>query len=108
MVHVWGNACNFEKLIKICKERNILIIEDAAESLGTTYTSGDFKGKHTGTIGDFGCISFNGNKIVTLRELVELFSLLQNILLKKLITYLNKQKMILLIMFIMKWGLIID
>ena len=65
MVHVWGNACNFEKLIKICKERNILIIEDAAESLGTTYTSGDFKGKHTGTIGDFGCISFNGNKIVT-------------------------------------------
>ena len=65
VVHVWGNACNFEKLIKICKERNILIIEDAAESLGTTYTSGDFKGKHTGTIGDFGCISFNGNKIVT-------------------------------------------
>ena len=44
----------------------------------------------------------------SLRELVELFSLLQKILLKKLITYLNKQKMILLIMFIMKWGLIID
>ena len=63
VVHVWGNACNFEKLIKICKERNILIIEDAAESLGTIYTSGDFKGKHTGTIGDFGCISFNGNKL---------------------------------------------
>ena len=65
MVHVWGNACNFEKLIKICKERNILIIEDAAESLGTTYTSGDFKGKHTGTIGTIGCISFNGNKIIS-------------------------------------------
>ena len=65
IVHVFGNAAKFETLYKLCKKRNIKIIEDAAESLGTIYTSGPFKGKHTGTIGDVGCISFNGNKIVT-------------------------------------------
>ncbi len=64
-VHVWGNAVNLEKLINICKRRNINIIEDASESLGTIYNSGRLKGKHTGTIGKVGCLSFNGNKILT-------------------------------------------
>ncbi len=64
-VHIFGNACNLEKLVPICKERNIKIIEDATESLGTKYTKGKFSGKHTGTIGDLGCLSFNGNKIIT-------------------------------------------
>jgi len=64
-VHVWGNAANLKKLSSICKKKNIKIIEDASESLGTFYKLGKFKQKHTGTIGDFGCISFNGNKIVT-------------------------------------------
>ncbi|MCK4826699.1 aminotransferase class I/II-fold pyridoxal phosphate-dependent enzyme, partial [bacterium] len=64
-VHVFGNAVNLEELIPICKKRNIKIIEDATESLGTAYTKGKFAGKHTGTIGDIGCFSFNGNKIIT-------------------------------------------
>ena len=64
-VHIFGNACDMEKLITICKERNIRIIEDATESLGAYYTKGKYKGKYTGTIGDIGCYSFNGNKIIT-------------------------------------------
>ena len=64
-VHVWGNACSLENLVEKCKERNIKIVEDASESLGTFYNSGKYKGMHTGTIGEFGCISFNGNKIIT-------------------------------------------
>ena len=65
IVHCFGNAANFEKLAKLCKKRNIKIIEDAAESLGSIYTKGKFKNKHTGTIGELGIISFNGNKITT-------------------------------------------
>jgi len=42
-----------------------LILEDASESLGTFYTKGKFKGEHTGSVGQMGCISFNGNKILT-------------------------------------------
>jgi aminotransferase in exopolysaccharide biosynthesis len=64
-VHVFGNAVWLDDLYSICKERNIKIIEDATESLGTKYSQGKFKGKHTGTVGDFGCLSFNGNKIIT-------------------------------------------
>jgi aminotransferase in exopolysaccharide biosynthesis len=64
-VHVFGNAVDLEKLIPICKERNIKVVEDATESLGTYYTKGTYKDKHTGTIGDLGCYSFNGNKIIT-------------------------------------------
>lgn len=64
-VHVFGNAVRLEKLITICNNYNIKIIEDAAESLGTTYTAGKYKNKHCGTIGTLGCLSFNGNKIIT-------------------------------------------
>jgi len=64
-VHVWGNACWLDELINICQERNITVVEDASESLGTRYTQGRYTGKHTGTIGKLGCISFNGNKIIT-------------------------------------------
>lgn len=64
-VHVWGNACWFDELIDLCKKRNIAVVEDACESLGTFYNNGKYKGKHTGTIGKPGCISFNGNKIIT-------------------------------------------
>ena len=64
-VHVWGNACNLDQLINVCDERNIAIVEDATESLGTIYTRGRLAGKHTGTIGKLGCLSFNGNKIIT-------------------------------------------
>jgi len=64
-VHVWGNACWLDELVDICGERNITVVEDASESLGTRYTQGKFAGKHTGTIGRLGCVSFNGNKIIT-------------------------------------------
>jgi perosamine synthetase len=64
-VHVWGNACRFDALIELCNERNIFIVEDACESIGTFYNAGKYKGKHTGTIGKLGCLSFNGNKIIT-------------------------------------------
>ena len=64
-VHMWGNAANLFELLPMCKERNIQIVEDASESLGTVIDSGSFNGKHTGTIGSVGCISFNGNKIMT-------------------------------------------
>ena len=64
-VHVWGNACWLDELIPLCAERNIAVVEDATESLGTRYTNSKFSGKHVGTIGKMGCLSFNGNKIIT-------------------------------------------
>ncbi len=64
-VHVFGNAARLEPLIAPCHARGIAIVEDAAESLGTRYSSGALAGRHTGTIGDLGCFSFNGNKIIT-------------------------------------------
>ena len=64
-VHVWGNACWLDELIELCNKQNIAIVEDACESLGTFYNAGKYKGKHTGTIGKLGCLSFNGNKIIT-------------------------------------------
>ena len=62
VTHVWGNAVNLKELIKECKTRGLIIIEDASESLGTFYKK---KFTHTGTIGDAGVISFNANKIIT-------------------------------------------
>ena len=59
-VHVFGHPCNIQNIIKIAKEFNLSVIEDAAEALGSFY-----KKKHLGTFGDVGCISFNGNKIIT-------------------------------------------
>ena len=64
-VHVWGNAVWLDELCDLCKERNISIVEDSSESLGTIFIDGANKKKHTGTIGKIGCISFNGNKIIT-------------------------------------------
>jgi perosamine synthetase len=64
-VHMWGNAAELGELKLLCDERKIAIVEDASESLGTYYINGQFDGKHTGTIGKFGCLSFNGNKIIT-------------------------------------------
>ena len=64
-VHVWGNAAWMDELVPLCQQRNIMIVEDASESLGSVYKEGNYKGKHTGTIGKLGCLSFNGNKIIT-------------------------------------------
>ena len=60
IVHLYGLAANLDEIVSLCKKYNVALIEDAAESLGTTY-----KGKHTGTFGDYGIYSFNGNKIIT-------------------------------------------
>ncbi len=60
VVHLYGLSADMDKICEICKKHNVTIIEDAAESLGTTY-----KGKHTGTFGEYGIFSFNGNKIIT-------------------------------------------
>ncbi len=65
VVHVFGNMANMEKLINIADKYKLKVIEDATEALGTYYTEGKYKGKFAGTIGDFGCYSFNGNKIIT-------------------------------------------
>lgn len=64
-VHVFGNAADLASLLAVCKERNIKIVEDATESLGTFYKQGELQGRYTGTIGEVGCYSFNGNKIIT-------------------------------------------
>ena len=64
-VHLWGNAARIDEVINICKDRNITIVEDSAESFGTKYIKGKLKNKFTGTIGKMGCLSFNGNKILT-------------------------------------------
>jgi perosamine synthetase len=64
-VHVFGNPVDLEKIIPLCKKRNIKIIEDSSESLGSFYSRGKLKGKHTGTVGFLGCLSFNLNKIIT-------------------------------------------
>ena len=60
VVHLYGLCAKIEEIASVCKKHGAALIEDAAESLGTTY-----KGKYTGTFGDYGIISFNGNKIIT-------------------------------------------
>lgn len=59
-VHIFGHPVDMDLLLEISKRYNISIIEDATESLGSEY-----KGKKTGSLGDVGCFSFNGNKIIT-------------------------------------------
>ena len=65
VVHVFGNMADMEAIMDIAENYNIKIIEDATEALGTYYTEGRYAGKYAGSIGDFGCYSFNGNKIIT-------------------------------------------
>jgi dTDP-4-amino-4,6-dideoxygalactose transaminase len=60
VVHLYGLSADMDSIVEICKKYNVPLIEDAAESLGTTY-----KGKYTGTFGEYGIFSFNGNKIIT-------------------------------------------
>lgn len=60
VVHLYGTPAKLDEITEICKEHNVPLIEDAAESLSSTY-----KGKQTGTFGKAGIYSFNGNKIIT-------------------------------------------
>ncbi|EAC1966334.1 TPA: LegC family aminotransferase [Escherichia coli] len=59
-MHTFGHPVELDELITVCQKWHIVLVEDAAESLGSFY-----KGKHTGTLGDYGALSFNGNKIIT-------------------------------------------
>ena len=65
VVHVFGNMADMEAIMDIAKKYNIIVVEDATEALGTRYTEGEYAGNYAGTIGNFGCYSFNGNKIIT-------------------------------------------
>lgn len=60
MVHLYGTPGKIEEIAKICKNHNVPLVEDSAESLGAT-----LNGKQTGTFGEYGIYSFNGNKIIT-------------------------------------------
>lgn len=60
VVHLYGIPAQMDRIVEICKRHGAILIEDAAESLGSIY-----RGVHTGTMGDFGIYSFNGNKIIT-------------------------------------------
>lgn len=60
VVHLYGTPAKMDEIIRICKKHNVPLIEDAAESLGSIYN-----GQQTGTFGEYGVFSFNGNKIIT-------------------------------------------
>lgn len=59
-MHTFGHPCKIDSIVEICDRYNISVVEDAAESIGSYY-----KGKHTGTFGKLGILSFNGNKTIT-------------------------------------------
>lgn len=59
-MHTFGHPVKLDELVAVCLKWNLVLVEDAAESLGSFY-----KGKHTGTMGDVSAVSFNGNKIIT-------------------------------------------
>lgn len=65
VVHVFGNLADMDAFLRLAETYKLLLIEDATEALGSYYRSGPLKGKFAGTMGDFGCYSFNGNKIIT-------------------------------------------
>lgn len=60
VAHLYGTPGKIDEIKSICDKHGAIIVEDAAESLGAIY-----KGQQTGTFGDYSCISFNGNKIIT-------------------------------------------
>ena len=63
VVHSFGHPCDMHEILRICKNNNLYLIEDAAPSLGS-----HIDGKMTGTFGDIGCFSFQGSKIITTNE----------------------------------------
>ena len=60
LTHLYGQVAKLDEIVALCKEEGIYLIEDSAESLGATY-----RGVQSGTFGDIGVYSFNGNKILT-------------------------------------------
>ena len=64
-VHVFGDHCRMKPLMDLAEEFNLVVIEDATESLGGVFDQEPYTGMHTGTVGHAGVFSFNGNKIIT-------------------------------------------
>lgn len=60
VAHLYGQSCDMDPIVELCKKHNCILVEDAAEALGSTY-----KGKMCGSFGKYSAISFNGNKIIT-------------------------------------------
>ena len=58
--HIYGQVADIDPILELCRKNEVFLIEDSAESLGAFY-----KNKHSGTFGEFGVFSFNGNKILT-------------------------------------------
>lgn len=63
VVHLYGLACDMDEVVALCKEHNLLLIEDCAEAFGSLY-----KDQHVGTFGDVATFSFFGNKTITTGE----------------------------------------
>ena len=59
-VDLYGQSCDYDAILNLCEKYNVLLIEDAAEALGS-----DYKGKKCGSFGEVSILSFNGNKIIT-------------------------------------------
>ncbi len=59
-MHTFGHPIHLDEMVEVCREWHLALVEDAAESIGSLY-----KGKHTGTFGPIGALSFNGNKTIT-------------------------------------------
>lgn len=64
-VHIFGNLCDMERLLKIANTYHLSVLEDATEALGSYVTEGSLKGSFAGTMGNIGVYSFNANKIIT-------------------------------------------
>jgi perosamine synthetase len=83
VVHLFGNPCDMDKILEIAKENNLYVIEDCAQAHGAEY-----KNQKVGSIGDIGCFSFYGNKLLTTgeggmctsnnKEIIEKINLIKN------------------------------
>ncbi|NQT32339.1 MAG: LegC family aminotransferase [Candidatus Omnitrophica bacterium] len=64
-VHIFGNPAEMERIMDLAVKYGLKVTEDATESVGSYYREGKYAGRKTGSVGDIGCYSFNGNKIIT-------------------------------------------
>jgi dTDP-4-amino-4,6-dideoxygalactose transaminase len=65
VAHVLGMPADLAPIVEACRKHRVCLIEDAAEALGASYASGPLAGRQVGSVGQLGCFSFNGNKIIT-------------------------------------------
>lgn len=78
VVHLYGLSADMDKIMEICNKHKVTVIEDAAESLGTYY-----KGKHTGTFGDYGIFSLMGIRSSLLLVVGCWFQIMKNVLIRQ-------------------------